>query len=290
MEQQSRYDTVLGMKNTQGYLPAPFIPAANGYNMTATCFAAFDRPAISNFICPSDGQGKQPGWQSGTNKAVNARISYMVCYGDTVDVSLDGQYHDGFKTRGAFGLCYWNSFAAVTDGTSNTIGFAESATNAKMLSTWDGDGKVRGGAVLLTEAGLTGSGGASLCRNVQVRNGTYVTGTGGSTLFTGSLRGAAMFDGRIATAGFQTILPPNSPSCADAQGSDYAGGIFSATSFHSGGANTLFLDGSVHFVSDTVNARSDNTVYPEVGNPKGISPYGVWGAMGTVSGGESTTL
>jgi prepilin-type processing-associated H-X9-DG protein len=68
---------------------------------------------------------------------------------------------------------------------------------------------------------------------------------------------------------------------------DFTYGIMSATSFHTGGVNSAFLDGSVHFISDTINSRNTEL---EVGSPKGISPYGIWGGLGTVSGGESTTL
>jgi len=78
------------------------------------------------------------------------------------------------------------------------------------------------------------------------------------------------------------VLPPNSPSCLFT--SNYLGaGIISATSYHPGGVNTLFADGSVQFTSETVDAGQPGV--PEVvGGP---SPYGVWGAMGSKSGGET---
>ncbi|MDO5567253.1 MAG: DUF1559 domain-containing protein, partial [Planctomycetia bacterium] len=88
---------------------------------------------------------------------------------------------------------------------------------------------------------------------------------------------------------FQTILPPNSVTCASTQpnGEQYnARVIASASSNHSGGVNTLRADGTVSFVSDTIDVGTklgtQNTA-PELGE----SPFGIWGALGTVAGGES---
>ena len=47
----------------------------------------------------------------------------------------------------------------------------------------------------------------------------------------------------------------------------------------------------MHFVSDTVdcgnNLGKTDYLYTD---PNGRSPYGVWGALGTINGGESTAL
>ena len=52
--------------------------------------------------------------------------------------------------------------------------------------------------------------------------------------------------------------------------------------------HTMFslLDGSVRFISDTVDV-GDLSVAPV---RRGASPYGVWGALGTPNGGESASL
>jgi prepilin-type processing-associated H-X9-DG protein len=54
------------------------------------------------------------------------------------------------------------------------------------------------------------------------------------------------------------------------------------TSYHIGGVNTCFADGSVHFISDRID--TGNLSLPPV--KKGQSPYGVWGALGSANGGE----
>ena len=55
---------------------------------------------------------------------------------------------------------------------------------------------------------------------------------------------------------------------------------------HTGGVNAVFSDGSVHFVSnsiDTGNLNARQTV-------SGPSVYGVWGALGSKNGGEIASL
>ena len=65
----------------------------------------------------------------------------------------------------------------------------------------------------------------------------------------------------------------------------------SAGSFHSGGVQVLMVDGSVQFVSETIDtgtvgAVGDGSGLDEPNPTSGPSPYGVWGALGSVSGGE----
>ncbi|MBR6387675.1 MAG: DUF1559 domain-containing protein, partial [Thermoguttaceae bacterium] len=53
---------------------------------------------------------------------------------------------------------------------------------------------------------------------------------------------------------------------------------------HSGGVNVGMLDGSVRFVSETIDCGNLNAYQVTAGK----SPYGVWGAMGSPQGGETT--
>jgi type II secretory pathway pseudopilin PulG len=168
MEQQSRYDTLLGLKNADGNLPAPWIGSA-GYNNSPAGLQVYDIPTINAFICPSDGQAGNAGYGS-TSTPRNARISYCFSYGDTISSTLSGTSTvTPVMTRGVFGLIVWNSFASVPDGTSNTIAMSEAVTSQKSTQPWDGDGKVKGGSVVL--ANLASDGGASLCRSVVVKSG-----------------------------------------------------------------------------------------------------------------------
>ena len=78
-----------------------------------------------------------------------------------------------------------------------------------------------------------------------------------------------------------TILPPNSPSCGETVPEWF--GVMSASSLHAGGVNVLMADGAVRFISDNIDT-GDLTQPPVT---IGESPYGVWGALGSKSGGES---
>jgi prepilin-type processing-associated H-X9-DG protein len=75
-------------------------------------------------------------------------------------------------------------------------------------------------------------------------------------------------------------MPPNSPACTDAEDWNYYAG---PTSYHSGGVNVLRCDASVQFIRDTVE-HGDLTQAPPT---SGMSPYGVWGAMGSRDGNEA---
>lgn len=103
--------------------------------------------------------------------------------------------------------------------------------------------------------------------------------------------GCQWAEGRVQFPGFNTILPPNSPTCAAR--SDYGAIGAGASSNRSGGVNVARLDGSVSFISETIDASS----YPGGSNAlaqypveAGPSRYGVWGALGSIDGGETDTL
>ncbi|MDR0608568.1 MAG: DUF1559 domain-containing protein, partial [Planctomycetaceae bacterium] len=77
------------------------------------------------------------------------------------------------------------------------------------------------------------------------------------------------------------------PSCFTSGGpTGGAGHLASATSNHSGGVNIGLGDGSVRFAGNTINCG--NTSLPPV--QIGVSPYGIWGALGSCEGRESASL
>ncbi|MBM4058400.1 MAG: DUF1559 domain-containing protein [Planctomycetes bacterium] len=116
-------------------------------------------------------------------------------------------------------------------------------------------------------------------------NGQYVAGTN-----TRPWRGQRWADGGTTFTGFQTVTPPNGPSCIEGDW-DALGGAVSASSNHPGGVNAVMGDSSVRFITnniDTGNLSLSWRAYNGDGSPGGrASPYGVWGAMGSRAGRES---
>ncbi|TVQ03755.1 MAG: DUF1559 domain-containing protein, partial [Planctomycetaceae bacterium] len=54
---------------------------------------------------------------------------------------------------------------------------------------------------------------------------------------------------------------------------------------HPGGVNAVLMDGSVRFISESIDTGNTSLPPPGAVNT-GMSPYGVWGALGSIQGGE----
>ena len=84
------------------------------------------------------------------------------------------------------------------------------------------------------------------------------------------------------------MVAPNGPSChwGGVDGNEHMG---AASSFHTGGAQIGMADGSVHFVSQSIDTgnQSVDDIQDPAGRP---SPWGVWGALGSRSAGEVSAL
>jgi prepilin-type processing-associated H-X9-DG protein len=76
-------------------------------------------------------------------------------------------------------------------------------------------------------------------------------------------------------------------------------GWFTPSSRHTGGVQVVMGDGAVRFVNETINNVTSTTICTSgPGNAgqaaftsngcSGQSPFGVWGALGTMAGGETT--
>ncbi|HEY1065093.1 MAG TPA: DUF1559 domain-containing protein [Pirellulales bacterium] len=215
------------------------------------------------YQCPSDGNRIRAATTMG-------RASYVFSGGDTIN-----NIGNTSNPRGAFGTNNGLPFDTFKDGLSNTVLMSEHC-----IGTNDNRNTTRGGTKQSVSGMSDGSdprgGSPSACMATTDRTGNYL-----STASLAAWAGTRWPDGGTAFAAFQTILPPNGPSCSmdtwDAQW-----GVYSATSYHSGGVNVLMGDGVVNFISDGID--TGDITRPE--SLRGPSPYGVWGAIGSKDGGD----
>ena len=172
--------------------------------------------------------------------------------------------------------------ANIVDGTSNTIAGTESCVTTTTDASKPSD-RVKGG---VGQAAIYGGGSnvlPGLCLNQRTQQTLLLNPMR-------SFRGSRWADGRMQFAGINLVLPPNSPTCIRTGMAWTYWGVFSANSNHSGGVNAVLFDGSVRFISDTIYCgNTGGTFYPRTYFTQ-ESPFGIWGALGTINGGENTTM
>ena len=236
--------------------------------------------AIDAFLCPSDANAQASKSLSSSNASHLGRCSYGCNMGDMITHNtLDSQK----KRRGVFvngALAGKTSLATCKDGTSNTMAFAEIGVS-DVLADSDSDSDITTGIGYVS--GVI-SKAPAVCLALRGSDGLFVDGT-----TTYAQKGRRWCNASYASTNFQAVLAPNSPSCSSST-SDLGARpmMISASSSHNGGVNVVMMDGSVRFVSDTIDAGDANTVNTD--GYSGKSLRGVWGAMATPRGKETVSL
>lgn len=214
---------------------------------------------ISLLLCPS---APLPGSLSnGANIALK-------CYGFSVGTTINDNYAG--RTTGLFAFSQTGKFKGmrdITDGSSNTIAIGE-----RGVGTNNAGRTVIGNTVY----GISGVDTNPPICLATATNKLYNAGTNISSWGQGSLWPF----GHPHWSAVTTVLPPNSPSCNfGGDNPSNVWGHYSVSSHHTGGAHVLLADGAVRFISENINCGNYG-----VGSP---ASFGIWGALGTIAGGES---
>jgi prepilin-type N-terminal cleavage/methylation domain-containing protein/prepilin-type processing-associated H-X9-DG protein len=228
---------------------------------------------ISSYVCPSD--GNNPNYTVPTTWS--SSVSYgQTNYGNNIGVcrSLNGGMFDGpawwlgstagGTTRSGPVL----TLSAVSDGTSNTAIFSE----------WiKGKASVQNGLNMVYVSNTTFSTTApspALRGTLQTTLQFYAATCTSQTATSFTQKGAFWaYEGCGSGGGYTHMMPPNKLSCQFS--GDQTGntpdipdrGMIGAQSYHPGGVNVGFLDGSVKFIKDSVNLQT-------------------WGSIATAAGAE----
>ena len=196
-------------------------------------------------------------------------VNYVFSVGDTITNNRDAN-----TLRGLFGATKGVRMAEISDGTSNTVAMSE-----HLIANFNPGSQA---SVRVNEGTATGFSG--LASNPQQCAATANGGKYADPSIVKGRTGWRWTDGQVEKIGFTTVLPPNAPSCIDGTDSngDGVNTIMSPGSNHPGGVNVLRADGSVSFISETIDTGNLSSASVSSGQ----SPYGVWGALGSKSGGE----
>ncbi|MCC9654492.1 DUF1559 domain-containing protein [Rhodopirellula halodulae] len=237
------------------------------------------RTQVPSFQCPASPATAEP----------FGLTSYAFCVGDQVDRLNDD--HESTRTvRGVFAGRFTTKFRDIKDGLSNTIAMAEIGNDL-------GDRYAIGQTLLGQSIDMFESPESCRVATDPDRPGFY---SQESTLASVG-RGGRWADGAAAISAVATILPPNSASCSvGLRLTDDA--ILSVGSFHQHGAHFLMCDGAVRFVTDTIDHEEGLPPVIRVAEDESslsestqlesdawlpVSPYGLWGALGTARSGEA---
>jgi prepilin-type N-terminal cleavage/methylation domain-containing protein/prepilin-type processing-associated H-X9-DG protein len=219
---------------------------------------------INAFICPSDPNAGKPDHNNTTNTN-----NYYASVGTTMTWGLIGNQAPWATISGnspaamnvnmpSTGLFTWQASYGIqtcTDGTSNTIAFAEAAVGTQNEQL---PGRLVGlQAVQIPYASMIADASAAPAVTqsiIQLCNAAYNSKQ--TATYIDQQRGENWSHGSMAMAMFNTVTPPNAfndtwTHCGRNASSRAV--ISNADSYHPGGVNCLMGDGSVKFIKDSVN-------------------------------------
>jgi prepilin-type N-terminal cleavage/methylation domain-containing protein/prepilin-type processing-associated H-X9-DG protein len=194
------------------------------------------------------------------------------CTGNTV---IDTLTQHNMPRSWARAHDFVGSFQIVTSGQSNTIAFSEGliGTDSRNSKTykdtmaWGIEVRYYGHADAESDANELNvpTSGPLACLNVQGSQGFFSRKEQATyPADPNHWFGRRIWDNVPGAYAFYTLLPPNSPSCSFS----FENGLVSATSHHWGGVNVSFLDGSVRFISNSIDPRGIGAIRGRCGDDR----------------------
>jgi prepilin-type N-terminal cleavage/methylation domain-containing protein/prepilin-type processing-associated H-X9-DG protein len=194
---------------------------------------------VEFFLCPSDGQDPPTLLPGGTS--LSAPTNYHFCTGDgSPGSTMPGDAGATVPAKGVFVLGAAQSIAKIRDGSSNTVAASEQLIGTAAA----GPSTVSGGTTLPADV-----------RRAAAIGSTPLSDAGCSTPTGWRLdKGLGWWDGDYRSTIYNHYLTPNSRLYDCWQTSPPHNPAWKAArSNHPGGVVTLFCDGHVAFIKDTVN-------------------------------------
>ena len=251
-----------------------------GYGYKVNSTGAF--ATINSFLCPSDGNARgavfNPGgdnysYPPGNNSYRGSigtttlpyegggPLGYADCQPNPLNIG-GGPPGCSPYFNGVFGYWLTTDLRDITDGSSNTIAFAESLCGNPL------NAPVRGNSVTGVTAAHTYD---AQNAQTQLANGNLAnalnqctaTFTAGASGTISNANGVRWGWGAVGMTLMNTVVPPSSPqyqwnacrtSCGGCSPDDSS--YSNAQSNHPGGANVMFADGSVKFIKATINMQT----------------------------------
>ncbi|WP_404306974.1 DUF1559 family PulG-like putative transporter [Neorhodopirellula lusitana] len=203
---------------------------------------------VPTFLCPSDvGDPKFGTTYMGGAEGYSAGLSYMFSYGSGTDT----HYDDRYRTDGMVWTDSWAGFRDCLDGTSNTVLLAETVLGDQVsgseptpngphrrIANWGGTS-----ANVAPNPGFLDGG--TLIENPDLSS-VYPSKI---TSYTGN-RGESWIRGVPFATVINGYMTPNSriPDIGI-----HGRGFYSSRSYHTGGSHHAMLDGSVNFLTDSID-------------------------------------
>jgi prepilin-type N-terminal cleavage/methylation domain-containing protein/prepilin-type processing-associated H-X9-DG protein len=223
---------------------------------------------INTFLCPSDPNGPStlaPGGGAANNcyfGSIGTTTDYLQGFASGAPSLARVQYTGLFAPQQAKGI------AQMSDGTSNTVAFAESTVgSASAVKGQKRLGMASVGTLPANSLVLNAfSDMAGVNSGLQACNAAYTSGSFGVD----RQRGDAWATGGMAMTLFNTVGTPNANNVQWAycgKGGGTEANFSNADSYHPGGVNVLMADGHVQFIKDSINQKT-------------------WWGLGTIAGGE----